>query len=66
MSRAINILSLDVSKNISPFFGFIREYKGLDLLLNALPYFPEYVELIVAGEFYDYMHESKVLVSKLG
>jgi glycosyltransferase involved in cell wall biosynthesis len=37
------------------FFGFIREYKGLDLLLNAfaderLHRFP--VKLLIAGEFY--------------
>lgn len=37
------------------FFGFIRDYKGLDLLLNAFsdPYFRENnIKLIVAGEFY--------------
>ncbi len=38
------------------FFGFIREYKGLDLLLQAMAY-PEIqslgVKLIVAGEFYE-------------
>ena len=65
-SQAINGLSLDVSKNYLLFFGFIRKYKGLDLLLDALPNFPENVELIVAGEFYDYASEYKVQVSKLG
>ena len=49
-SQAINGLSLNVSKNTS-FFGFIRKYKGLDLLLDALPNFPENVELIVAVNF---------------
>ncbi|MDZ7777067.1 MAG: glycosyltransferase [Bacteroidales bacterium] len=37
------------------FFGFIRDYKGLDLLLKAMKAisrkFPE-VRLVVAGEFY--------------
>ena len=65
-SQAINDLSLDVSKKYVLFFGFIRKYKGLDLLLDALPNFPENVELIVAGEFYDHESEYKVQVSKLG
>lgn len=37
------------------FFGFIRDYKGLDLLLEAFsnPYFKaNKIKLIVAGEFY--------------
>jgi glycosyltransferase involved in cell wall biosynthesis len=38
------------------FFGFIRRYKGLHLLLTALPQIAEHlseVRLVVAGEFYD-------------
>ncbi len=37
------------------FFGFIRRYKGLDLLLQALPLVRRRrpVRLLVAGEFYD-------------
>ncbi len=37
------------------FFGFIRDYKGLDLLLNAFAdsYFHDHkIKLIIAGEFY--------------
>lgn len=35
------------------FFGFIRDYKGLDVLLNALALLKEKnIKLIVAGEFY--------------
>ena len=37
------------------FFGFVRHYKGLDLLLRALADIPD-VQLIVAGQFW----ESKV------
>ncbi|MFP4063947.1 MAG: glycosyltransferase [Bacteroidales bacterium] len=48
-------LGIDHKQNLVLFFGFIREYKGLDLLLEAfarkevreLP-----VKLLVAGEFY--------------
>ncbi len=52
---AKNKLKLDVTLNYILFFGFIRDYKGLDLLLKA---FAKCVEknkslrLIVAGEFY--------------
>lgn len=48
-------LNLDVNTKYLLFFGFIRDYKGLDLLLNAfsderLREFP--VKLLVAGEYY--------------
>lgn len=44
-------LGLDPSKQYVLFFGFIRDYKGLDLLLEAWE--PrEDIALIVAGEFY--------------
>ena len=38
------------------FFGFVREYKGLDVLLDAMPRVLEKLpeaHLLVAGEFYD-------------
>ena len=49
-------LGLNEANNYILFFGFIRQYKGLDLLLEAfaderLRQFP--VKLIVAGEFYE-------------
>jgi glycosyltransferase involved in cell wall biosynthesis len=48
-------LDLDPDWNYALFFGFIRDYKGLDLLLRALPD-PRIRELklklLVAGEFY--------------
>ncbi|HET6559008.1 MAG TPA: glycosyltransferase [Prolixibacteraceae bacterium] len=48
-------LKLDVHTRYLLFFGFIRDYKGLDLLLNAfaderLRNYP--VKLLVAGEYY--------------
>ncbi len=51
------LLNLNLSKEdrYILFFGFIRDYKGLDLLLKgfANPYFkPNRIKLIVAGEFY--------------
>jgi D-inositol-3-phosphate glycosyltransferase len=52
---ALKELKLDPSYRYLLFFGFIRDYKGLDWLLEAfaderLRQFP--VKLIVAGEFY--------------
>ncbi len=37
------------------FFGYIRHYKGLDVLIEAMPLVREHldVQLVVAGEFYD-------------
>ena len=48
-------LKLDTNTRYLLFFGFIRDYKGLDLLINAfaderLRKFP--VKLLVAGEYY--------------
>lgn len=53
---AAEALDLDVAPNYILFFGFIRKYKGLDLLLEAfadvrLRQYP--VKLIIAGEFYE-------------
>jgi len=53
--EALKILKLSPEYRYILFFGFIRDYKGLDILLNAmgeqiLADLP--VKLIVAGEFY--------------
>ncbi|MFF5211369.1 glycosyltransferase family 4 protein [Streptosporangium sp. NPDC000396] len=45
------------------FFGLVRPYKGLDLLIRALP---EGVSLRVAGEFWGGLEETKALVAELG
>ncbi len=53
---ACKILELDPSRKYLLFFGFIRKYKGLDLLLEAMSHLPEgcnNIDLIVAGEFYE-------------
>lgn len=52
---AIKKLSLNPQYSYVLFFGFIRDYKGLDLLLQAFgdEYFGRNkIKLIVAGEFY--------------
>ncbi len=55
-SEAMDALNLDPDFRYILFFGFIRRYKGLDLLMQAfadvrLRQFP--VKLLVAGEFYE-------------
>lgn len=41
-----------VTKNLL-FVGFVREYKGVDLLIEALTMVPQDISLIIAGEFWD-------------
>jgi glycosyltransferase involved in cell wall biosynthesis len=48
------------------FFGVVRPYKGLDVLLQALAQTPEHVTLTVAGEFPGGMAETKQLIAALG
>lgn len=45
------------------FFGIVRPYKGLDVLLRALP---EGVGLTVAGEFWGGLDETRALIAELG
>ncbi len=49
-------LKLPVDDNIILFFGFIRKYKGLDMLLDAMSLLKDRnvpVKLLIAGEFYN-------------
>lgn len=51
--KACEKLGLDAGKKYLLFFGFIRAYKGLDLLLEALPLIKDPdIHLIIAGEYY--------------
>jgi glycosyltransferase involved in cell wall biosynthesis len=55
-NEACEALGLDPNFRYVLFFGFIRHYKGLDLLLEAMALLPETlgdVKLLVAGEFYE-------------
>ena len=54
-NEALQLLNLDTNCRYVLFFGFIRTYKGLDLLLEAFAdqwLRQSNVKLIVAGEFY--------------
>ena len=50
--EAAAALGLDPGKKTLLFFGLIRDYKGLDLLLEAFRELPEEYQLVVAGEPY--------------
>lgn len=54
--KARNVLGLPVEEKIILFFGFIRQYKGLDILLKAMAderIRKAGIKLLVAGEFYE-------------
>lgn len=47
-------LGINASEKIILFFGFIRKYKGLDLLLEAMKILQgSGIKLLIAGEFYE-------------
>lgn len=65
---ALEKLNLDSDFRYILFFGFIRNYKGLDLLLEAFsdPYFNSgKIKLIIAGEFYSNKEFYIKLIQKL-
>ncbi|HEY8480573.1 MAG TPA: glycosyltransferase family 4 protein [Spirillospora sp.] len=47
------------------FFGIVRPYKGLDVLLRALAKGPDDVRLTVAGEFWSGLEETRELIRAL-
>jgi len=66
-SDARRKLGIDENKPLLLFFGFIRKYKGLDILLRAMKELQDpRMRLLVAGEFYDDASEYLDLVKQLG
>jgi glycosyltransferase involved in cell wall biosynthesis len=66
---AISYLKLDPDKKYLLFFGLVRRYKGLDLLLEALAHpliRPLNIHLLVAGEFYERKLEYEKMIDQLG
>lgn len=67
--EALTHLQLPTEQKYMLFFGFIRPYKGLDLLMQAYadPYFKEHdIKLVVAGEFYEGEEQYRQLEKDLG
>ncbi len=61
-------LSLDANKHYLLFFGFIRDYKGLDILLKAISdkrFKDQNINVIVAGEFYNNAEQYHLLIEEL-
>lgn len=62
-------LGLKPDEKIALFFGFIRKYKGLDMLLEAMQEIkkdPRNIKLMVAGEYYEDEKEYNELIARLG
>lgn len=65
--EALKKLKLDANYDYLLFFGLVRAYKGLDLIIKALPHIKnDKIKLIVAGEFYDDKNQYDHLVKELG
>lgn len=66
-SEAAERLGLDTDYNYTLFFGLIRDYKGLDLLLQAWKqWMPKERKLLIAGEFYTSREKYVSLIEELG
>ncbi len=62
-------LNIPDDDKIALFFGFIRKYKGLDLLLKAMPLLKKGLpdmKLLIAGEFYEDEKGYLDLIDELG
>lgn len=64
--EACRHLNLDPADRYILFFGLIRDYKGLDLLLEAYSKVSDKAKLIVAGEFYSDPVKYHSLAESLG
>ena len=68
-AEAAEALDLPADKNYMLFFGLVRAYKGLDLLLEAFgkikDELPE-LRLIIAGEFYEDEEKYRSQIAQLG
>ncbi len=60
-------LGLDKNKKYILFFGQIKKVKGLDILIEALSFVSDDIELIIAGKvFGDDFHNYNMLIKELG
>jgi glycosyltransferase involved in cell wall biosynthesis len=72
INGAKDFLHIDRSKHVVLFFGFIRKYKGLDLLFEAIGILKQgnffeknNIMFVVAGEFYDNQQPYLELIDQL-
>jgi glycosyltransferase involved in cell wall biosynthesis len=67
--KALENLGLNSEDKHLLFFGFVRKYKGLDLMLKAMSdsrIKTMGIRLIIAGEFYDHKTEYTDMITNLG
>lgn len=67
--EACKVLNLSADKNYMLFFGLVRAYKGLDLLLGAFGCVKDQLpnlQLIIAGEFYEDEDKYHAQIAQLG
>lgn len=69
--EARDFLKIDHNESILLFFGFIRKYKGLDILLDAMKILQSAAifpipKLLIAGEFYEDRKTYDEQIEKLG
>ena len=65
--EACRRIGIDPAQRYTLFFGLIRDYKGLDLLLKAwAKWMPEGRKLLIAGEFYASREKYVALIEELG
>ena len=68
-NEACKALNLPADKNYMLFFGLVRAYKGLDLLLGAFGCVKDQLpnlQLIIAGEFYEDEDKYRAQIVQLG
>lgn len=63
-AEARQTLGIPEDKKVLLFFGFIRGYKGLDVLLNALKLLDESFIVLVAGEVYGSFDEYDRIIAE--
>jgi len=68
MTREQARAALGLRGDVVLFFGFVRHYKGLDTLLDAMPAIvaQRRVTLVVAGEFYEPVQATRERIERLG
>lgn len=66
MREARERLGLPLDRKVVLFFGFIRKYKGLDLLLEAVRSVKDAPLFVIAGEYYEDGVAYESLIDQLG
>ena len=67
--ESLNFLKLDKKYEYILFFGLVRKYKGLDILLNSIKDIKSVkknIKLIIAGEFIENIKNYKKMINSLG